>query len=95
MILFYFSVPSHVLPVTESDLPILSQLTTFELTNAATCDIWSISNILRCMPNLKHFYFHLMLWVSGSPFMNEYLDGYVWQHIVELDLPCLSQFEFQ
>jgi len=58
------------------------------------CDIWSISFILRCMPNLKHFYFYLIVQTLLWPFTNQYLDGYIWQQMLELHLPCLSKFEF-
>ncbi|CAF1089055.1 unnamed protein product [Rotaria sordida] len=85
---------NHLSPINENDLPILSQLTSFNLLIGASCDIWSISSILHCMPNLKHFYFHLIVQTSSWPFTNQYLDGYVWQQIFENNLSYLSKFEF-
>ncbi|CAF2374257.1 unnamed protein product [Rotaria sp. Silwood2] len=46
------------------------------------------------MPNLKHFYFQLLVQTLLWSFTNQYLDGYVWQQILKLYLPCLSKFEF-
>ncbi|CAF5065991.1 unnamed protein product [Rotaria sp. Silwood1] len=45
--------------INENDLPKLPQLTSFNLTILAICDIRSISYILRCVPNLIHFHFVL------------------------------------
>ncbi|CAF3350580.1 unnamed protein product [Rotaria sp. Silwood1] len=45
------------------------------------------------MPNLKHFYFYLLVQTSSWPFTNQYLDGFVWQQILE-NLSYLSKFEF-
>ncbi|CAF1267932.1 unnamed protein product, partial [Rotaria sordida] len=87
------NVSNHSSSVTENDLPILSQLTYFELLIGSVCNIWSISYILRSMPNLKHFCFQLLVQKSLS-FTNEYLNGYVWQQMFELYLPYLSKFEY-
>ncbi|CAF2389001.1 unnamed protein product [Rotaria sp. Silwood2] len=87
------NVSNHLSPINENDLPILSQLTYFNLLIGASCDIWSISFMLHCMPNLKHFYFYLLVQTSSWPFTNPYLDGYVWQQILE-NLSYLSKFEF-
>ncbi|CAF1021062.1 unnamed protein product [Rotaria sordida] len=46
------------------------------------------------MPNLKHFYFQLLVQKSSWSFTNEYLNGYVWQQMFELYLQYLSKFEF-
>ncbi|CAF4284601.1 unnamed protein product [Rotaria sp. Silwood2] len=59
------NVSSHLSPVTENDLSILSQMTSFELMIGTVCDIWSIWYILRCMLNLKHFYFQLLVQTSS------------------------------
>ncbi|CAF0756472.1 unnamed protein product [Rotaria sordida] len=85
---------NHLSPINENDLPILSQLTNFNLLIGASCDIWSISSILHCMPNIKHFYFYLLVQTSSWPFTNQYLDGYVWQQILENNLSYLPKFEF-
>ncbi|CAF3219753.1 unnamed protein product [Rotaria sp. Silwood2] len=87
------NVPNDLPSANENDLPILSQLTSSELMLGTVCDVWSISYILRCMSNLKHVYFQLLVQTSW-PFTNEYLDGYVWQEMLELYLPCLFKFEF-
>ncbi|CAF2104816.1 unnamed protein product [Rotaria magnacalcarata] len=89
------NVSNPVSPIlNENDLPILSQLTNFHLFIGASCDIWSISSILHCMPNLKHFYFYLFVQTSSWSFTNQYLDGYIWQQILENNLSHLSKFEF-
>ncbi|CAF1363796.1 unnamed protein product [Rotaria sordida] len=80
--------------INENDLPILPQLTSFNLTILAICDICSISYILRCMPNLIHFHFVLATRSANWPFPHELLDGCVWQQILEYNVPCLSKFEF-
>ncbi|CAF3953607.1 unnamed protein product [Rotaria sordida] len=72
---------NHLSPINENDLPILSQLTNFNLLIGASCDIWSISSILH-------------LQTSSWPFTNQYLDGYVWQQILENNLSYLPKFEF-
>jgi hypothetical protein len=88
-------VPNDLPPMNENDLPLLSQVTYFELMIGDICDIWSISYILRCMPMLKHFHFFLRVQTLSWPFTNQYLDGYVWQQMFELYLPYLSKFEFE
>jgi len=80
--------------VNSTDFPILSQLISFELTIIAMCDSRSIAYILRCMPNLKHFYFLVAIRSAAWAFPGELLDGHVWQQMFELYLPCLSKFEF-
>ncbi|CAF3864820.1 unnamed protein product [Rotaria sp. Silwood1] len=81
-------------PMNDNDRPILSQVISFELAIIAMCDNHSIGYILRCMPNIKHFYFHLAVRSAEWPFPGELLDGYVWQQMLELHLPYLSKFEF-
>ncbi|CAF4953276.1 unnamed protein product [Rotaria sp. Silwood1] len=88
------NIPSDLPLTNENDLPILSQLTSFDLTLTAMFDIWSISHILCCMPNLKYFYFHLIPPSAHWPFTDQYVDGYVWKKMFELHLPCLSKFQF-
>ncbi|CAF1427415.1 unnamed protein product [Rotaria sordida] len=81
-------------PMNDNDRPILSQVISFELSIIAMCDNHSIGYILRCMPNLKYFYFHLLVRSAEWPFPDELLNGYVWQQMLELHLPHLSKFEF-
>jgi len=66
----------------------------FNLGIMSICDRRSISYILRCMPNLRHFYFLLSIHTTAWPFPDELLDGDVWKQILELYVPCLSKFEF-
>ena len=77
-----------------NDLPILPKLMSFDLTISAVCDSRSISSILGCMPNLMHFYFHLIIRRATLPFPSELLDGSVWKQILEYHVPYLSTFEF-
>jgi len=77
----------------DSDPLILSQLISFSLTILARCDSRSISYILRCMPNLRHFYFFHSARIATWPFAGELFDGYVWQEMLERYVPCLSKFE--
>jgi len=92
MICFCFS--ASIEPRDDTDRPILSQVISFELSIIAMCDNQSIGYILHCMPNLKHFYFYLLVRSAEWPFPRELLNGYVWQQMLELHLPCLSKFEF-
>ncbi|CAF1362975.1 unnamed protein product [Adineta steineri] len=46
------------------------------------------------MPNLKQFYFYLFVQTTSFPFTNQYLDGHVWQQILENNVSYLSKFEF-
>lgn len=78
----------------DNNLSILSQMISFHLIVLAVCDGRSISYILRCMPNLIYFYFHLEIQKSSWPFPNELLNGYIWKEMFENYVPCLSQFEF-
>ncbi|CAF4688792.1 unnamed protein product [Rotaria sp. Silwood1] len=80
--------------INENLLPTLSQVKSFYLASLARCDIRSISYILRCMPNLIHFNFNLMIPSAIWPFPHELLNGYVWQQMLEFYIPCLSKFEF-
>jgi hypothetical protein len=92
--MFCFSVPSPSLPINDDDLSILSQVISFDFTIFGTCDGDSLSYILRCMPNLKHFYFHLTMPQLGGLFSGELVDGHVWKRMFERFVPCLSKFEF-
>ncbi|CAF3540514.1 unnamed protein product [Rotaria sp. Silwood2] len=56
----HINVTNDLSPMNENDFPILSQLISFKLTIIAIYDIQSISYILHCVPNLKHFYFHFI-----------------------------------
>ncbi|CAF1019950.1 unnamed protein product [Adineta steineri] len=88
------NVSNHLSSINATEVPILSQLTYFHLRICALCDIWSISSILNCMPNLKQFYFFLLILRPSFPFTNQYLDGHVWQQILENNVSYLSKFEF-
>jgi hypothetical protein len=89
-----YSSDSFQIPIiNDNDLPILSQMMIFDLNIITKCDYHSISSILRCMPNLKQFYFTLN-YPAMWPFPGELLDGDVWKQIFEHYLPCLSKFEF-
>jgi hypothetical protein len=58
------------------------------------CDKRSISYILRCVPNLIHFYFTLGVRTANWPFPDELLNGYVWQEMIDRYVPHLLKFEF-
>ncbi|CAF2806370.1 unnamed protein product [Rotaria sp. Silwood2] len=80
--------------INENDLPISPQVTSFDLSIFAQCDIRSIACILRCMPNLIHFKFlHEIREVSLS-FLNDLVNGYTRQHMFEIHVPLLSKFNF-
>jgi len=91
---FCFSVPIARPSINDNDLPILPQMIYFNLRILARCDNRSIGYILRCMPNLIHFYFHLTIRKALWPFPGELLNGYVWQQMLESYVPYLSKFEF-
>jgi hypothetical protein len=91
---FYFSVPIPTLPVNDGDLPILSKLISFDFTIFTKCDGESLSNVLRCMPNLKYFYFNLQIPKLSWSFPGELVDGHVWRTMFERFVPRLSKFEF-
>ncbi len=93
-IFFCFSVSIATPCINDNDLPILPQMIYFNLRTLARCDNRSIAYILRCMPNLIHFYFHLTIRKASWPFPGELLDGYVWQQMLEPYVPCSSKFEF-
>jgi hypothetical protein len=80
--------------INEYDLPTSPQVTSFDLSIFAICDIRSIAYILRCMPNLIHFKFHhgtrAVPWRSAQDLVN----GYTWQHMFEMHVPFLSKFDF-
>ncbi|CAF1236523.1 unnamed protein product [Rotaria sordida] len=79
-------------PINYNDLPILSQMISFDLTIFVRCDSRSIASILHCMPHLTHFYFTMAIATWSYP--AELLDGYVWQDTLERCVPHLSKFEF-
>jgi hypothetical protein len=80
--------------INETDLPISSQLISFDLSIIGKCDIRSIGYILRCMPNLINFKFLHETRTIDLAFINHLIDGYTWQHIFEMHLPFLSKFDF-
>ncbi|CAF1192751.1 unnamed protein product [Rotaria sp. Silwood1] len=86
------SIPT--LSINNNDLPILTQLISFNLEIYAICDSRSISYILRCMPNLIRFHFILAIRKSEWFYAGELLDGYLWEQMFELYVPCLSKFDF-
>jgi len=79
--------------INDNDLPILTQLIFFDVTIRTKCNGDSIASVLRCMPNLKQFYFNF-IHKTISPFPDELLDGYVWKQMLEVYVPYLSKFEF-
>jgi hypothetical protein len=91
---FNFSISSETPSMTDNDFPILSQLISFDLIILTRCDSRSIGCILRCMPNLRHFYFCLSIQGAIWPFPGELLDGNTWEQMFESYVPCLSKFEF-
>ncbi len=91
---FGFSNSIQVPSINNNDLPILSQMISFDLTIFAICDIHSIACVLRCMPNLIRFYLTIGIPTANWPFPGELLDGYVWLQLLERHLPCLFKFEF-
>jgi hypothetical protein len=80
--------------VNENDIPVLSQVISFELSLFASWNNHSIAYILRCMPNLKYFCFIYAPYALNQCFSMELIDGYVWQEMLELHVPNLSNFEF-
>ncbi len=57
--------------INDHDLPILSEMITFDLKILAVCDSRSIGYILCCMPNLIHLYFHLTIRKTAWSFPGE------------------------
>jgi len=94
MFRFCFSALIQRQSLNDNDLPILPQLMSFDLTISAECDSRSIACILRCMPNLMHFYFLLTIRRMTWSFPGELLDGDVWKQMLEVHVPYLSKFEF-
>ena len=93
-LLFCFSVPMTIPFVSENNFPVLSQVITFELILSAPWDIHSIAYVLRCMPNLRYFFFLLWPCASKEFFPLDFIDGHVWHDILERYVPYLSKFEF-
>ncbi|CAF0734606.1 unnamed protein product [Adineta steineri] len=82
--------------INDNGFPVLSQMVSCELAilDMDIGDSRSIISILRCMPNLKHFYFHLRIQYPHWIFPDELFNGYVWKQVLELYVPYLSKFEF-
>ncbi|CAF3896837.1 unnamed protein product, partial [Rotaria sp. Silwood1] len=87
-------VPITIPSINENDLPVLSQAVSLELILFVAWNNYLIAYILRCMPNLRYFFFTFGPYISKHFFPIELLDGYVWQEILELYVPYLSKFEF-
>ncbi|CAF0803678.1 unnamed protein product [Adineta steineri] len=80
--------------IDENNLPISSQLISFDLSIFAICDIRTISYILRCMPNLIHFKLFHGLRAIVLSFIDDMVNGYTWQHMFQMYVPFLSKFDF-
>ncbi|CAF4509431.1 unnamed protein product [Rotaria sp. Silwood2] len=87
-------VPITIPSINENDLPVLSQVISLELILFVAWNNYLIAYILRCMPNLKYFFFIFGPYISKHFCPIELLDGYLWQEILELNVPHLSKFEF-
>jgi hypothetical protein len=92
--MFCFSVPMTIPFVSENNLPMLSKVISFELVLFAPWDNHSIAYVLRCMPNLRYFFFLLWPYTSQQYCPMQLIDGYVWQEMLERYVPYLSKFEF-
>ncbi|CAF4586177.1 unnamed protein product, partial [Rotaria sp. Silwood2] len=88
------SVPITISSINENDLPVLSQVISLELILFVAWNNYLIAYILRCMPNLKYFFFMFGPYISKHFVPIELLDGHLWQEILELNVPHLSKFEF-
>ncbi|CAF4138937.1 unnamed protein product, partial [Rotaria sordida] len=80
--------------INENDLPISPQVTTFDLSTFGICDIRSIAYILRCMPNLIRFKFLHGTRKIALPVVDDLVNGYAWQQLLEMHVPFLSKFDF-
>ncbi|CAF1460517.1 unnamed protein product [Rotaria sp. Silwood1] len=80
--------------INENDLHISPQVTTFGLSTFVICDIRSIAYILRCMPNLIRFKFLHGTRTVALPVVDDLVNGYVWQQMLEMHVPFLSRFDF-
>ena len=89
-----FSVSNQEPFINENDLPISPQLTTFDLSMFAICDTRSIAYILRCMPNLIRFKFFYTMRTEAWPLVDDLVNGYAWQQMLEIYVPFLSQLDF-
>ena len=92
--MFCFSDSFQTASFNQNDLPVLSQVTYLNLMVFVICDSRAIFSILRCVPNLIHFYFLFGIRSMHWPFPDELLNGYVWQEILDRYVPHLSKFEF-
>ncbi len=91
---FYLSVSTEATTsINNNDLPILSQMISFNLTILTICDRRSIAYTLCCMPNLIHFSFHLAIQKATWPYPGELLNGFISKDIFEVYVPYLSKFE--
>ncbi|CAF2136995.1 unnamed protein product [Rotaria magnacalcarata] len=86
--------PITIPTLNENDIPVLSQVISFGFILFTAWNNDSIAFILRCMPNLKYFFFTFGPCASQNLFPVELLDGYVWQEMLEVYVPYLSKFEF-
>ena len=89
-----FSVSIETPFINDNDFPLLNQMKCLDLTICVICDSRLISYILRCMPNLNHFYFNHSIQLSSISFPVELLNSYVWYEMLECYAPYLSKFEF-
>ncbi|CAF3806348.1 unnamed protein product [Rotaria sp. Silwood1] len=80
--------------INENDLPISSQLISFDLSIFTICDIRSIAYILRCMPNLIQFKFLHETRRIAQSYADDFVNGYTWQHMFEMYTPLLLKFDF-
>ncbi|CAF1359543.1 unnamed protein product [Rotaria sordida] len=80
--------------INENDLPISPQVTPFDLSTFGICDIRSIAYILRCMPNLIRFKFLHGTRKIALPVVDDLVNGYAWQQLLEMHVPFLSKFDF-
>ncbi|CAF3917585.1 unnamed protein product [Rotaria sordida] len=80
--------------INENNLPISPQVTTFDLSTFGICDFRSIAYILRCMPNLIRFKFLHGTQRVPLPVVDNLVNGYAWQQMLETYVPFLSKFDF-
>jgi len=92
--MYLFSVTNQGIPVYDENLPVLSEMTFFDLTIIGYCDGRAVYYILQCVPNLRYFHFNLVTTNSNHAFPAELVDGSVWKQMLEHYVPCLLKFEF-
>ncbi|CAF1276262.1 unnamed protein product [Rotaria sordida] len=81
-------------PINEDNLVILPHIKYFNLDILSTWKSLSIGSILICMPNLMHFYFHIVIQKTNCPFSRNLLYADKWRTMLEYNAPHLSKFEF-